>query len=108
SPLSPNQGSSRLHGGYQCLPSHPARAACIQAHSLDPAVLDQPELKHIDQILVKRAHIAVATFIVEAVKHNADSSTLSSCLEELSFSAERTEIINAIYLRGEGRGRSEI
>uniref|UniRef100_A0A3Q4ANL1 COMM domain-containing protein 3 n=1 Tax=Mola mola TaxID=94237 RepID=A0A3Q4ANL1_MOLML len=63
----------------------------------DPAVLDQPELKHIDQILVKRAHTAAATFILEAVKHNADSSTLSSCLEELSFSAERTEIINGIY-----------
>ena len=37
---------------------------------------DQPELKHIDQILVKRAHTAAATFILEAVKQNADSSTL--------------------------------
>uniref|UniRef100_A0A3B5B351 COMM domain-containing protein 3 n=1 Tax=Stegastes partitus TaxID=144197 RepID=A0A3B5B351_9TELE len=58
----------------------------------DPAVLDQPELKQIDQILLKQIHTAATTFILEAVKQNADKSTISSSLEELTFSAERIEI----------------
>ncbi|XP_053198606.1 COMM domain-containing protein 3 [Scomber japonicus] len=63
----------------------------------DPAVLDQPELKQIDQILVKQSHTATVTFILEAVKQNADKSTVSSCLEELTFSAERIEIFYGTY-----------
>ncbi|KAG8009398.1 COMM domain-containing protein 3 [Nibea albiflora] len=43
----------------------------------DPAVLDQPELKQIDQILLKQCHTAATTFILEAVKLNADKSTIS-------------------------------
>ncbi|XP_075907262.1 COMM domain-containing protein 3 [Nelusetta ayraudi] len=58
----------------------------------DPTVLDQPELKRIDQIVVKQSHTAATTLILEAVKYNADQSTISSCLEELSFAAERIEI----------------
>lgn len=38
--------------------------------------LEQPELKNIDQILVKQSHTAATTFILEAVKHNADKSTI--------------------------------
>uniref|UniRef100_A0A3Q1FQN4 COMM domain-containing protein 3 n=1 Tax=Acanthochromis polyacanthus TaxID=80966 RepID=A0A3Q1FQN4_9TELE len=63
----------------------------------DPAVLDQPELKQIDQILLKQVHTAATTFILEAVKQNADKSTISSSLEELSFSAEKIEIFYSIY-----------
>ncbi|XP_059182889.1 COMM domain-containing protein 3 [Centropristis striata] len=63
----------------------------------DPGVLDQPELKHIDQILLKQTHTAATTFILEAVKQNADKSTLSSCLEELTFSAERIEIFYSTH-----------
>ncbi|KAM6900260.1 COMM domain-containing protein 3 isoform 1-T1 [Xenentodon cancila] len=65
----------------------------------DPAVLDQPELKHIDRILLKQIHTAATTFILEAVKQNADKSTISSSLEELTFSAERTEIFYNTYQR---------
>lgn len=39
-------------------------------------VIDQPELKHIDQIVVKQSHTAATTFILEAVKNNADKSTI--------------------------------
>ncbi|KAJ0023000.1 hypothetical protein NQD34_015134 [Periophthalmus magnuspinnatus] len=60
----------------------------------DASVLDHPELKNLDQILVKQSHTAVVTFILECVKLNTDKSTLSSCLEELSFSAERIEIFH--------------
>uniref|UniRef100_A0A3B4AR58 COMM domain-containing protein 3 n=1 Tax=Periophthalmus magnuspinnatus TaxID=409849 RepID=A0A3B4AR58_9GOBI len=60
----------------------------------DASVLDHPELKNLDQILVKQSHTAVVTFVLECVKLNTDKSTLSSCLEELSFSAERIEIFH--------------
>ncbi|KAM9839685.1 polycomb complex protein BMI-1-A [Aulostomus maculatus] len=68
----------------------------LSSHA-DPAVLDEPELKQVDQIALKQSHAAVATFILEAVKQNADKSTISSCLEELSFSAERVEIFFSSY-----------
>ncbi|XP_042255771.1 COMM domain-containing protein 3 [Thunnus maccoyii] len=63
----------------------------------DPGVLDQSELKQVDQILLKQSHTAAITFILEAVKQNADKSTVSSCLEELTFSAERIEIFCSTY-----------
>ncbi|XP_029955932.1 COMM domain-containing protein 3 [Salarias fasciatus] len=63
----------------------------------DPAVLDQPELKQIDQILLKQIHTAATTFILEAVKHNVDKSTISSSLEELTFTADRIEIFYSAY-----------
>ncbi|XP_033841753.1 COMM domain-containing protein 3 [Periophthalmus magnuspinnatus] len=63
----------------------------------DASVLDHPELKNLDQILVKQSHTAVVTFILECVKLNTDKSTLSSCLEELLFSAERIEIFHSVY-----------
>uniref|UniRef100_A0A3Q3H2F9 COMM domain-containing protein 3 n=1 Tax=Labrus bergylta TaxID=56723 RepID=A0A3Q3H2F9_9LABR len=68
----------------------------LSSHA-DPAVLDLPELKHIDQILLKQTHTAATTFILEAVKQNADKSTISSCLEELTFSAERIETFYSTY-----------
>ncbi|CAB1424779.1 unnamed protein product [Pleuronectes platessa] len=68
----------------------------LSAHG-DPGVLDQPELQHIDRVLLKQSHAAAATFILEATKHNADRSTISSCLEELNFSAERIEIFYNTY-----------
>ncbi|XP_029313500.1 COMM domain-containing protein 3 [Cottoperca gobio] len=63
----------------------------LSSHA-DPGVLDQPELKQLDQIVLKQSHTAATTFILEAVKQSADKSTISSCLEELSFSAERIDI----------------
>ncbi|KAF3703500.1 COMM domain-containing protein 3 [Channa argus] len=68
----------------------------LSSHA-DPGILDQPELKQIDQILLKQSHTAATTFILEAVKQNADKSTISSCLEELTFSSERIEIFYSIY-----------
>ncbi|XP_013863892.1 COMM domain-containing protein 3 [Austrofundulus limnaeus] len=63
----------------------------------DPAVLDEPELKHVDRIQLKQIHSAATTFILEAVKQNADRSAISSSLEELTFSAERIEIFYSSY-----------
>ncbi|XP_078136596.1 COMM domain-containing protein 3 isoform X2 [Sander vitreus] len=69
----------------------------LLAAKAEPGVLDQPELKQIDQILLKQGHTAATTFILEAVKHNADKSAISSCLEELAFSAERIEIFYSTH-----------
>ncbi|XP_041824251.1 COMM domain-containing protein 3 [Melanotaenia boesemani] len=63
----------------------------------DAAVLDQSELKHIDRILLKQIHTAATTFILEAVKQNADKSTISSSLDELTISAEKIEVFCSSY-----------
>ncbi|XP_072306772.1 COMM domain-containing protein 3 isoform X1 [Eucyclogobius newberryi] len=68
----------------------------LSAHG-DAAVLDHPELKNHDSVLLKQSHAAVVTFILECVKLNTDKSTLSSCLEELSYSAEKIEIFHSEY-----------
>uniref|UniRef100_A0A3Q3J539 COMM domain-containing protein 3 n=1 Tax=Monopterus albus TaxID=43700 RepID=A0A3Q3J539_MONAL len=68
----------------------------LSSHA-DPGVLDQPKLKPIDQILLKQSHYALTTFILEAVKHNADQSTISSCLEDLTFGPERIETFYSTY-----------
>uniref|UniRef100_A0A665WC73 COMM domain-containing protein 3 n=1 Tax=Echeneis naucrates TaxID=173247 RepID=A0A665WC73_ECHNA len=87
--------SSFDQSGFQALVDASFRSL-LSAHA-DPGVLDQPELKRIDQILLKQSHAAAATFILEAVKQNADKSLISSCFEELSFSAERIEIFYSAY-----------
>ncbi|XP_074180981.1 COMM domain-containing protein 3 isoform X3 [Rhinolophus sinicus] len=43
----------------------------------DEAVLDHPDLKHIDPVVLKHCHAAAATYILEAGKQRADKSTLS-------------------------------
>ncbi|TKC50423.1 hypothetical protein EI555_013759 [Monodon monoceros] len=42
----------------------------------DEAVLDHPDLKHIDPVVLKHCHAAAATYILEAGKQRADKSTL--------------------------------
>ncbi|CAL8320609.1 unnamed protein product [Boreogadus saida] len=68
----------------------------LSAHA-DPGVLADPGLENIDRVLVKRCHAAAATCILEMVKQNADKSTISSCLEDLTFDAERIEIFWKSY-----------
>nr|XP_049605935.1 polycomb complex protein BMI-1-A [Syngnathus scovelli] len=63
----------------------------------DADLLDEPQLKPVERVLLKRVHAATTTFILEAVRQNADESTISSCLEELSFSSQRIEIFNSCY-----------
>ncbi|KAK6299569.1 COMM domain-containing protein 3 [Coregonus clupeaformis] len=68
----------------------------LSAHA-DPSVLDQPEFKRLDQKLLKHCHTAVTTCILEGVKQNADKSSISACLEDVSFDAERTEVFYTTY-----------
>ncbi|XP_030624625.1 COMM domain-containing protein 3 isoform X2 [Chanos chanos] len=61
------------------------------------AVLDHPDLKQIDPIVLKHCHIALTTFILESVKQNADKSTVSSCLEDVRFDTERADALCTLY-----------
>ncbi|XP_053778570.1 COMM domain-containing protein 3 isoform X2 [Desmodus rotundus] len=63
----------------------------------DEAVLDHPDLKHIDPVVLKHCHAAVATYILEAGKQRADKSTLSTYLEDSKFDRERTELFCTEY-----------
>nr|ACI69223.1 COMM domain-containing protein 3 [Salmo salar] len=70
----------------------------LSAHA-DRSVLDRPEFKALDQKLLKHCHTAATTCILEGVKQNADKSTISACLEDVSFDAERTEVFYTTYLK---------
>ncbi|KAM9230516.1 COMM domain-containing protein 3 [Dugong dugon] len=63
----------------------------------DEAVLDHPDLKHIDPVVLKHCHAAAATCILEAGKQRADKSTLSTCLEDCKFDRERIELFCTEY-----------
>ncbi|XP_017308136.2 COMM domain-containing protein 3 [Ictalurus punctatus] len=61
------------------------------------SVFDYPELKNMDQSLLKHCHIAATTFILEGVKQNADRSTICSSLEDLKFDSERVDAFYMLY-----------
>ncbi|KAF3818672.1 hypothetical protein GH733_012089, partial [Mirounga leonina] len=63
----------------------------------DEAVLDHPDLKHIDPVVLKHCHTAAATYILEAGKQRADKSTLSTYLEDCKFDRERIELFCVEY-----------
>uniref|UniRef100_A0A9L0JMN4 COMM domain-containing protein 3 n=2 Tax=Equus asinus TaxID=9793 RepID=A0A9L0JMN4_EQUAS len=63
----------------------------------DEAVLDHPDLKHIDPVVLKHCHAAAATYILEAAKQSADKSTLSTYLEDCKFDRERIELFCTEY-----------
>uniref|UniRef100_A0A8C5KF49 COMM domain-containing protein 3 n=1 Tax=Jaculus jaculus TaxID=51337 RepID=A0A8C5KF49_JACJA len=63
----------------------------------DEAVLDHPDLKHIDPVVLKHCHAAAATYILEAGKHSVDQSTLSTYLEDCKFDRQRIELFCMEY-----------
>uniref|UniRef100_A0A8C8RRX0 COMM domain-containing protein 3 n=1 Tax=Pelusios castaneus TaxID=367368 RepID=A0A8C8RRX0_9SAUR len=63
----------------------------------DQLALDHPDLKHIDPTVLKHCHAAATTCILEAGKHNADKSTISTYLEDCKFDKERIEQFCAQY-----------
>ncbi|XP_041102491.1 polycomb complex protein BMI-1-like [Polyodon spathula] len=65
------------------------------------AILDDPELKHVDPTLLKHCHVAATTSILEISKHNADKSTLSTFLEECKFDGERIDIFYSEYQKNQ-------
>ncbi|XP_072769509.1 polycomb complex protein BMI-1-A [Nerophis lumbriciformis] len=87
--------SSVDHVGFPVLVDVSFRS--LLSSNRDPDVLDEPELKQVDPVLLKRIHAAAATFILEVVRQNADKSAISSCLEDLSFSADRIEVFHNCY-----------
>ncbi|XP_067107931.1 COMM domain-containing protein 3 isoform X3 [Osmerus mordax] len=73
----------------------------LSAHS-DHSILDQPELKLIEQVCLKQCHVAVTSCILEGVKLNADKSTVSSCLEDNRFESERVEVFYSLFQKHKG------
>nr|XP_020023045.1 COMM domain-containing protein 3 isoform X1 [Castor canadensis] len=63
----------------------------------DEAVLDHPDLKHVDPVVLKHCHAAAAVYILEAGKHRADISTLSTYLEDCKFDRDRIELFCTEY-----------
>uniref|UniRef100_A0A8C2PM38 COMM domain-containing protein 3 n=1 Tax=Capra hircus TaxID=9925 RepID=A0A8C2PM38_CAPHI len=74
----------------------------------DEAVLDHPDLKHIDPVVLKHCHAAAATYILEAGKQRADKSTLSTYLEDCKFDSERIELFWTEYQNTDSRSHPEI
>ncbi|KFQ19342.1 COMM domain-containing protein 3, partial [Merops nubicus] len=50
-----------------------------------------PDLKDIDPMVLKHCHAAAATYILEAGKHKADISAISTCLEDCKLDKEKIE-----------------
>ncbi|NXN15608.1 COMD3 protein, partial [Indicator maculatus] len=93
--------SPYVQGGWRLL-ADPCRfslrpyAALLRAafrslldHSHDG--LDDPDLKDIDPTVLKHCHAAAAMCILEAGKHKADISAISTCLEDCKLDKERIE-----------------
>ncbi|NXE12724.1 COMD3 protein, partial [Lophotis ruficrista] len=64
-------------------------------------ILDDPDLKDIDPTILKHCHAAAATCILEAGKHKADISAISTCLEDCKLDKERIEQFCTEYQCGE-------
>ncbi|XP_045318441.1 COMM domain-containing protein 3 isoform X2 [Leopardus geoffroyi] len=73
----------------------------------DEAVLDHPDLKHIDPVVLKHCHTAAATYILEAGKQRADKSTLR-CVFFLSFPLQNNKNSLEILLGSIGRSLPHI
>uniref|UniRef100_A0A8B9PV71 COMM domain-containing protein 3 n=1 Tax=Apteryx owenii TaxID=8824 RepID=A0A8B9PV71_APTOW len=61
---------------------------CVISNSF---ILDDPDLKDIDPMVLKHCHAAAATCILEAGKQKADKSAISTCLEDCKLDRERIE-----------------
>ncbi|XP_053446586.1 COMM domain-containing protein 3-like [Nycticebus coucang] len=64
---------------------------------VDKAMLDHPDLKHIDPVVLKHCHTAAATYIPEARKHRVDKSIWSTYLEDCKFDQEQIELFSTEY-----------
>uniref|UniRef100_A0A8C4IZG2 COMM domain-containing protein 3 n=1 Tax=Dromaius novaehollandiae TaxID=8790 RepID=A0A8C4IZG2_DRONO len=65
------------------------------------SILDDPDLKDIDPAVLKHCHAAAATCILEAGKHKADKSAISTCLEDCKLDRERIEEFCTEYQKNE-------
>ncbi|XP_072037983.1 COMM domain-containing protein 3-like [Amphiura filiformis] len=56
------------------------------------------ELKAVDPAALKQTYAALCTLILEAAKHDAENSSISSTLEDCKFSADRIETFANAFL----------
>ncbi|NXX46905.1 COMD3 protein, partial [Tricholaema leucomelas] len=67
------------------------RSLLDHSHDGNSFILDDPDLKDIDPTVLKHSHAAAAMCILEAGKHKADISAISTCLEDCKLDKERIE-----------------
>lgn len=72
----------------------------------DGATLDHAELGNVDLTLVKQCNVAIATCVLEAGKHNADASTISTVLEDCRLGGERIDLFCATYQKNKDKVES--
>ncbi|KAH3719624.1 COMM domain-containing protein 3-like [Dreissena polymorpha] len=60
-------------------------------------IAKDPSFRGEDQAVVKEVYAALVTLVAEAAKHDLDTSSISSLLEECKFNNERIETFNKIY-----------
>ncbi|XP_032896042.1 polycomb complex protein BMI-1-like [Amblyraja radiata] len=72
----------------------------------DGATLDHAELANVDLTLVKQCNVAIATCVLEAGKHNADASTISTVLEDCRLGGERIDLFCATYQKNKDKVES--
>ncbi|XP_064614454.1 COMM domain-containing protein 3-like [Liolophura sinensis] len=53
--------------------------------------------KDIDKAVLKEAYSGLVTLVIEAAKHDVDTSSMGSVLEECKFTSDRIDTINKIY-----------
>ncbi|NXX90105.1 COMD3 protein, partial [Centropus bengalensis] len=63
----------------------------------DLFILDDPDLKDIDPVVLKHCHAAAEICILEAGKQKADVAAISTCLEDCKLDKERIEQFCAEY-----------
>ena len=58
---------------------------------------DDPTLANLDPGIAKECHAALMTFMLEAARTDADSTGISTILEECRFAPERIEALSSTY-----------
>ncbi|XP_067657611.1 COMM domain-containing protein 3-like [Haliotis asinina] len=65
---------------------------------LRDAVSGHPDMKDVDKPSLKAAYSGLVTLIIEAAKHDSESETIGSILEDCKFSTERINTFNTTFL----------
>nr|AWW17677.1 COMMD3 [Branchiostoma belcheri] len=77
------------------------KSACdtlLQGRKRGKDVLDDPSVAQSDPAVLKQVFASLTTLLLEAAKHNTDSTNTSSLLEDCKMSPDRIEAFNNVYM----------
>jgi len=60
-------------------------------------IYDHQQISQVDKVALQQSHAALATLLLEAAKHDAQSTAISSVLEDCKFSTDRIAEFNQVY-----------